>query len=109
MSSKTFLNQKELSKRWKLSHRTLERWRWLGTGPQCHKIGGRVVYNLNDIEDWENNRILSITGERAPEWPDNIIADRHPVSGKWVLQYLTDKQAEICRRNLYAAGETHDQ
>lgn len=28
------LNQIELSRRWRISPRTLERWRWLGEGPQ---------------------------------------------------------------------------
>lgn len=29
-------------------------------------------------------------------WPENIVADRHEVSGKWVLHYLTDTQAQTC-------------
>ena len=29
-------------------------------------------------------------------WPENIVADRHPVSEKWVLHYLTDAQAQAC-------------
>lgn len=47
------LNQVELSRRWSLSPRTLERWRWLGLGPAYLKIGGRVVYQLEDIEAFE--------------------------------------------------------
>ena len=47
------LNQIELARRWRLSHRTLERWRWLGEGPQYLKIGGRVVYRLEDVEAFE--------------------------------------------------------
>ncbi len=47
------LNQIELSRRWSLSPRTLERWRWLGQGPRYLKIGGRVVYRLEDIESYE--------------------------------------------------------
>ena len=47
------LNQIELSRRWDISPRTLERWRWLGAGPQYLKIGGRVVYRLEDIEAFE--------------------------------------------------------
>lgn len=47
------MNQAELSRRWSISPRTLERWRWLGQGPQYLKIGGRVVYRLADIEDYE--------------------------------------------------------
>jgi hypothetical protein len=47
------LNQVELSRRWSLSPRTLERWRWLGQGPAYLKIGGRVVYRIADIEAYE--------------------------------------------------------
>lgn len=47
------LNQVELSRRWSLSPRTLERWRWLGLGPAYLKIGGRVVYQLEDVETFE--------------------------------------------------------
>lgn len=64
MTDKTFLNQHELSKRWKLSPRTLERWRWLGTGPRYHKIGGRVIYRLEDIEAWEQNRSFVCTAQQ---------------------------------------------
>jgi hypothetical protein len=49
----THLHQVELARRWKLSPRTLERWRWLGQGPRHLKIGGRVVYRLDDIEAFE--------------------------------------------------------
>jgi hypothetical protein len=42
-----------LARRWNISPRTLERWRWLGTGPRYLKIGGRVVYRLDDIEAFE--------------------------------------------------------
>jgi len=34
-------------------HRTLERWRWTGDGPKFLKVGGRVVYRLSDIEEYE--------------------------------------------------------
>jgi hypothetical protein len=50
------LNQIELSRRWSLSPRTLERWRWLRCGPRYLKIGGRVVYRLEDIEASEAER-----------------------------------------------------
>lgn len=46
-------NQIDLSRRWSISPRTLERWRWLGQGPQYLKIDGRVVYRLADIEAYE--------------------------------------------------------
>ncbi|MCA3357135.1 MAG: DNA-binding protein [Roseomonas sp.] len=48
------LNQVHLARRWNLSPRTLERWRWLNQGPRYLKIGGRVVYRLEDVEAFEN-------------------------------------------------------
>jgi hypothetical protein len=47
------LNQIELSRRWRVSPRTLERWRWLRQGPAFCKIMGRVVYRLEDVEAFE--------------------------------------------------------
>ncbi len=51
------LNQVELSRRWKISPRTLERWRWLGQGPRYLKVGGRVIYRLEDIIAFEEHRL----------------------------------------------------
>jgi helix-turn-helix protein len=51
------LNQVDLARRWNLSPRTLERWRWLKQGPGYLKIGGRVVYRLEDIEAFEAEQV----------------------------------------------------
>jgi hypothetical protein len=63
------LNQVQLSRRWSISPRTLERWRWLHQGPQYLKIGGRVVYRLDDIEAFEvarsRNANSSLTGRSS--------------------------------------------
>jgi hypothetical protein len=58
------LNQIELSRRWKVSPRTLERWRWLGQGPRFMKLGGRVAYRLEDIEAFEAEQLRQITPRR---------------------------------------------
>jgi predicted site-specific integrase-resolvase len=47
------LSEKGLARRWGLSARTLQRWRWAGRGPVYLKLGGRVVYRLVDVETWE--------------------------------------------------------
>jgi hypothetical protein len=47
------LNQFDLAQRWRISPRTLERWRWLDLGPRYLKIGGRVVYRIEDIQAYE--------------------------------------------------------
>jgi hypothetical protein len=57
------LNQQELADRWNISPRTLERWRWVGEGPQFIKIGGRVVYRLEDVEAFERSQTRASTNE----------------------------------------------
>ena len=60
----TCLNQTELAARWKISPRTLERWRWIDEGPQFLKIGGRVIYRLEDIEAFEREALKATEDER---------------------------------------------
>lgn len=64
--SEVCVNQKELAARWKISHRTLERWRWAQEGPRYLKIGGRVVYRLSDVEAFER-QVQSV--------PDELLAE----------------------------------
>ena len=64
--SEVCLNQIELAARWKISHRTLERWRWAQEGPRYLKLGGRVIYRLSDIEAFERE-VQSSTEERPVE------------------------------------------
>ena len=49
------LNQIDLSDRWIISHRTLERWRWTGEGPHFIQLGGRVV--------WPDSQTLALSVE----------------------------------------------
>jgi hypothetical protein len=60
----TCLNQIELARRWKVSPRTLERWRWLSQGPRYLKLGGRVLYRVSDIESYERS-IIRLTQSDA--------------------------------------------
>lgn len=62
----TCINQIQLAARWGISHRTLERWRWTGEGPKFVKLGGRVVYRLSDIEEYEQAMIRSSTSGPGP-------------------------------------------
>jgi len=66
------LDQKHLADRWLISPRTLEQWRWQGKGPRFLKIGGRVVYRLSDVEDFESanlhaNTVAPISGDSGEE------------------------------------------
>ena len=57
------LNQFELAARLNISPRTLERWRWTGEGPRFMKVGGRVVYRLEDVEGYEDSQLRNSTAE----------------------------------------------
>ena len=50
------LRQRQLAERWGLSVRTLERWRTQRVGPPFLKLGGRIVYQLQDIQKFEANQ-----------------------------------------------------
>jgi hypothetical protein len=47
------LTQLELARRWAVSIRTLERWRWQKRGPSYLKIMGRILYREDDIVAFE--------------------------------------------------------
>lgn len=63
------LNQTELSARWNLSPRTLERWRWLGEGPRYLKLGGRVLYRVEDVEAFESTNAVGTSGQSPAPRP----------------------------------------
>jgi hypothetical protein len=50
-----FLTPYELHKRWAraISLKTLANWRSLRYGPPYSKVGGRVLYRIAHIVDWE--------------------------------------------------------
>ena len=58
-----YLTQVELAARWRISPRTLERWRWAGEGLPFTKVGGRVLYSLSDIEAYEAAQRRCVTGD----------------------------------------------
>lgn len=47
------LDQTNLARRWRISPRTLEAWRWRRRGPPHLKIGGRILYRVEDVEAYE--------------------------------------------------------
>lgn len=47
-----YLRTSEAARFLSLSGRTLEKHRTYGTGPEYHKIGGRVVYSVADLMAW---------------------------------------------------------
>ncbi|MDR0808274.1 MAG: helix-turn-helix domain-containing protein [Gemmobacter sp.] len=59
------LSQIELAARWNISHRTLERWRRTGEGPNFIKLGGRVIYRVEDIEAFELEQLRAQSNDRG--------------------------------------------
>ena len=57
------LSQLDLARRWAMSPRTLERWRWTGEGPRYLKVGKRIVYRLDDVLAFEAERLHASTKE----------------------------------------------
>ena len=46
-----------------LSIRTLEKHRIYGTGPRYSKLGGRVVYRLEDLQAWVDRGVKASTSD----------------------------------------------
>ena len=46
-----------------LSPRTLEKYRCQGSGPTFRKLGGRVVYALDDLEAWADQSACRSTSD----------------------------------------------
>jgi len=47
------LTETDVARRWRMSVRTLQAWRWRKVGPPYIKAMGRVLYRLSDIETFE--------------------------------------------------------
>ncbi len=59
------LTQTELARRWRISPRTLERWRWLNQGPAFLKLGSRIAYRIADVEAFEAEQTRQAAGTRS--------------------------------------------
>ncbi len=80
-----FLRTPEAARFLGLSGRTLEKHRTYGTGPRYSKLGGRVVYRLNDLQAWVERGAKSSTSD--PGTGTVLPAKRHasallPYAGK---------------------------
>jgi len=60
-----FLRTPEAARFLGLSGRTLEKHRTYGTGPAFRKLGGRVVYALEDLQRWAARGAKTSTTDQA--------------------------------------------
>ena len=73
-----YLRTKEAAVFLSLSPRTLEKHRTYGTGPAYRKLGGRVVYSVEDLQAWvARGAVTSTSDPRGTVLP----AKRHSMSG----------------------------
>ena len=72
-----YLRTPEAARFLSLSGRTLEKHRTYGTGPAYRKIGGRVVYAVDDLKAWADRGIKTST--RDPGAGTVLPARRHAI------------------------------
>ncbi|HWV51709.1 helix-turn-helix domain-containing protein [Pseudorhodoplanes sp.] len=58
-----FLRTPEVARLLGLSPRTLEKHRTYGTGPRYRKLGGRVVYAMEDVRAWADIGLRESTND----------------------------------------------
>jgi len=64
-SAPEFLTPAEVSARYsgRISVRTLSNWRNLGSGPPYTKLGGKVLYPLERLVEWERRNTVQSTSQ----------------------------------------------
>ena len=73
-----YLRTQEAAKFLGLSERTLEKHRTYGTGPTYRKLGGRVVYAVEDLQAWADQGLVTSTSD--PRAGTVLPAKRQPKS-----------------------------
>jgi hypothetical protein len=61
--SNPFLNVREAGQYLRLEKRTLDNMRWMGTGPNFQKHGGRVYYHIDELKEWSLESRVKSTSE----------------------------------------------
>mgnify|MGYP001562528755 FL=1 len=56
------LTTEQLAERWGISPQTLENWRSSKKGPDYVKMGGVIVYRLEDVRRYEVDNLIKIGG-----------------------------------------------
>ncbi|HRD88351.1 MAG TPA: helix-turn-helix domain-containing protein [Accumulibacter sp.] len=75
MENRMHLTPGQLAARWQVSEKSLERWRRDGTGPEFMKLGGRVLYRLDQVEAHECRHLRSCTSQRLSPTRGQVCSD----------------------------------
>ncbi|MGL4557110.1 MAG: helix-turn-helix transcriptional regulator [Afipia sp.] len=76
-SQQRYLRTTEAARFLGLSGRTLEKHRTYGTGPSYRKLGGRVVYALEDLQAWADVGLRQSTSDQGK----GVVHAAKPVNG----------------------------
>ena len=82
--TRSFLTSRQLAKRWHMSAATLRQWKWFNKGPQPQKMGGRILYMREVIEEFEDAliRAHTETGERSASIPELVAEENNKNKGE---------------------------
>lgn len=61
----TYVTRRELARRFRCDEHTLENWAARGVGPRYRIIAGRALYELTDVEAFEQSRLVEPSVESA--------------------------------------------
>lgn len=70
---KRAFDENRLARHCDISHRTLQQWRRMGIGPVYLKLGNRVSYRREDVEQYERQALRRSASARAFAWSDAAI------------------------------------
>lgn len=79
-SGTRFVRTHEAAQMLSLSARTLEKYRCHGSGPTFRKLGGRVVYSIEDLQAWADNAACRSTSD--PQYVEARAAGRADTGGR---------------------------
>ena len=96
-----YLRTPEAARFLSLSGRTLEKHRTYGTGPAYRKLGGRVVYALEDLKAWADRGAKTSTSD--PGAGTVLPAKRHAAC----LAALCRPRAPLTTGSSVDAAQTH--
>ena len=64
LQTRSRLTEEELAGYWGVKRNTLQKWRCAGIGPVYIKLGAKVIYTKEAIEEFEQNRTFRGSGKR---------------------------------------------
>jgi excisionase family DNA binding protein len=62
------LTEKETAKYLRIDQRTLRRWRADSSGPECSRLGGKLIrYKRTKVDEWLDKQSAVVSEEQSPQ------------------------------------------